>query len=88
MVTRLTLRPKAYSLEFDRTVASVGRVLATGSRVEIEIPLRGYETGHRELAKKVLDRLLGDLSPRPVIVRPLRLRADIGRVTLAPRGTE
>ncbi len=61
-VKEVNLRPNVgesdYSLRIDRAVEWLGK----GNSVKFQIRLRGREHQHRELAAKLLDRIVADLA--------------------------
>jgi translation initiation factor IF-3 len=83
-VNRVVLRPKAYGIELARKAEAARHLLAGGRSVVVEVRLRGRELGRPELAARVLDRLVANVDPAPVITAPMRVRGGIGRAVLGP----
>ncbi len=61
-VKEIKFRPKIDPHDYATKKGHVERFLRTGARVKVTIMFRGREMAHTELGRKILDRLVGDLS--------------------------
>ena len=61
-VKEIKFRPKIDAHDYDTKKGHVERFLKAGSRVKVTIMFRGREMAHTELGRKILDRLVEDLS--------------------------
>ena len=61
-VKEIKFRPKIDPHDYATKKGHVTRFLKAGARVKITIMFRGREMAHTELGRKILDRLVADLS--------------------------
>src|SRR5436305_14836316 len=61
-VKEIKFRPKIDPHDYATKKGHVIRFLKSGARVKITIMFRGREMAHTELGRKILDRLVADLS--------------------------
>ena len=61
-VKEIKFRPKIDPHDYATKKGHVERFLKAGSRVKVTIMFRGREMAHTELGRKILDRLVEDLS--------------------------
>jgi translation initiation factor IF-3 len=58
----MKLRPKIATRDYETKKGHVERFLRAGSRVKVTIMFRGREMAHTDLGRRILDRLVEDLS--------------------------
>ena len=61
-VKEIKFRPKIDPHDYATKKGHVERFLKSGARVKVTIMFRGREMAHTELGRKILDRLVADLS--------------------------
>ena len=61
-VKEIKMRPKIDRHDYGTKKGHVERFLKAGARVKVTIMFRGREMAHTELGRKILDRLVADLS--------------------------
>ena len=66
-VKEIKFRPKIDPHDYATKKGHVERFLRTGARVKVTIMFRGREMAHTELGRRILDRLVGDLSELAVV---------------------
>ncbi len=66
-VKEIKFRPKIDPHDYATKKGHVERFLKAGARVKVTIMFRGREMAHTELGRRILDRLVGDLSDLAVV---------------------
>jgi translation initiation factor IF-3 len=66
-VKEIKFRPKIDPHDYETKKGHVVRFLRAGSRVKVTIMFRGREMAHTELGRRILDRLVNDLSDLAVV---------------------
>ena len=66
-VKEIKFRPKIDPHDYATKRGHVERFLRAGARVKVTIMFRGREMAHTELGRKILDRLVADLSELAVV---------------------
>ncbi len=61
-VKEIKFRPKIDSHDYETKKGHVERFLRSGSRVKVTIMFRGREMAHTDLGRRILDRLVADLT--------------------------
>jgi translation initiation factor IF-3 len=66
-VKEIKFRPKIDRHDYETKKGHVERFLRSGSRVKVTIMFRGREMAHTDLGRRILDRLVEDLSDIAVV---------------------
>jgi translation initiation factor IF-3 len=66
-VKEIKFRPKIDRHDYETKKGHVERFLRAGSRVKVTIMFRGREMAHTDLGRRILDRLVEDLSDIAVV---------------------
>jgi translation initiation factor IF-3 len=66
-VKEIKFRPKIDPHDYETKKGHVVRFLRAGSRVKVTIMFRGREMAHTDLGRRILDRLVNDLSDLAVV---------------------
>ncbi|HYX80187.1 MAG TPA: translation initiation factor IF-3 [Actinomycetota bacterium] len=69
-VKEIKFRPKIDRHDYETKKGHVERFLRAGSRVKVTIMFRGREMAHTDLGRRILDRLVQDLSDQAVVDAP------------------
>lgn len=67
LVKEMKMRPKTDEHDYQFKVKHVRRFLSEGNKAKITIMFRGRELSHPDLGKKILDRLIEDLSDASIV---------------------
>jgi len=66
-VKEIKFRPGTDENDYQIKLRNIVRFLSEGDKAKVTLRYRGRELAHQEVGRRMLDRLVGDLSPHAVI---------------------
>jgi translation initiation factor IF-3 len=78
-------RPKIDEHDFDFKTRHVREFLESGSKVKVFVFFRGREMAHIEFGRKILDRVITELSDVALVDMPSRLEGNNMSMVLSPK---
>ena len=66
-VKEVKFRPGTEEADYQVKLRNLIRFLSEGDKAKVTLRYRGRELAHQEVGRRMLDRLVGDLSPHAVI---------------------
>ena len=79
------LRPKIETHDYETKARMAERLLQDGSKVKVTIMFRGREITYTAFGKRLLDRMVEDMTPLAIVEREARLEGRNMFMILAPR---
>lgn len=73
LVKEVKLRPRTDVHDVQFKLKNVLRFLAEGNKVKVTIMFRGREMAHKELGRKLLDRLVVELEAEAIVEQPPKM---------------
>jgi len=80
------IRPKTDEHDFNFKMRHVRRFLADGNKAKITIRFRGRELAHPEVAKRIFDRIIEEMTEVAVLEQSYRMEGRTMTIILAPKG--
>lgn len=87
LVKEMKMRPKTDEHDYQFKVKHVRRFLSEGNKAKITIMFRGRELSHPDLGKKILDRLIEDLSDASIVEQEPKREGRNMTMLLGPKGS-
>jgi translation initiation factor IF-3 len=84
-VKEIKFRPKVDEHDYQFKRRHIERFLTEGDKVKATVFFRGRELAHPEIGKRILDRLVEEVSELGVVEVPPRLEGNTMHMILAPR---
>ena len=86
LVKEMKMRPKTDEHDYQFKVKHVRRFLSEGNKAKITIMFRGRELSHPDLGRKILDRLIEDLSDASIVEQEPKREGRNMTMLLGPKG--
>jgi len=86
-VKEVKFRPKTDEHDYLFKVEHVRRFLRDGNKAKVTIMFRGREMAHTDIGRKILDRVIVDISDTGQVENPPRLEGRNMSMILGPKGT-
>ncbi len=87
-VKEMKMRPKTEEHDYQFKIKHVRRFLEEGNKAKITVMFRGRELSHIELGRKILDRLIEDLSDISTIEQEPKREGRNMVMVLGPKGSK
>jgi len=86
-VKEIKMRPKIEPHDYDFKLRHAREFLRAGDKVKCTIIFRGRELAHKELGRRVMERIVADLSEEAGVEVPIRSEGRTMVMVLSPKPT-
>jgi len=85
VVKEIKFRPKIDTHDYETKKGHVQRFLEDGDKVKVTIMFRGREMDHVELGRKILDKLVAEMTDKAAVETVPKLEGRNMTMMLAPK---